>query len=207
MPGAVPALGRAVAQEVDATRDEDAARSIVGPEYGGGAKCSERRLEAAGAVGFAADPPLGKELGMLASGIDLAHRLVDVVLLRRAGGHDAIDLAPYEVVGRSARDLASGQDLRVIHLVQAFHPRRLVRHRTDQRVVDVLARADIADHRRAGMQAKACAKARPAELAPFLGKLATGGRGLQGRAAGVDDVVGIGLRRVPERHYAVADVL
>ena len=86
-------------------------------------------------------------------------------------------------------------------------PGRLVRHRTDQRVVDVLARADIADHRQAGMQAKARAKARPAELAPFLGKLPAGGGGLQGRAAGIDDMVGIRLRRVPEGHDAVADVL
>ncbi len=104
-------------------------------------------------------------------------------------------------------DLAAGQDLGVIHLVQAFQPGRLVRHRADQRVVDVLARADIADHRQAGMQAKARAKARPAELAPLLGQLPAGVGGLQGRAAGVDDMVGIGLRRVPEGHDAVADVL
>ena len=60
----------------------------------------------------------------------------------------------------SAGDLAACQDLGAVDLVEALEPRRLVRHRADQGVVDALARADVADHRRAGMQPEAGAKAR-----------------------------------------------
>ena len=188
--------------------DEHPARSVVGPERCGGTESRERILEAAGAVGARGRPATGQGSRHAAAAASISpigswiscSSVVPAATMRSIWRHTKRSaVAP--------RDLAAGQDLGVVHLVQAFQPRRLVRHRADQRVVDVLARADIADHRQAGMQAKARAKARTAELAPFLGKLPAGGGGLQGRAAGVDDMVGIGLRRVPEGHDAVADVL
>ena len=116
---------------------------------------------------------------MLGLGRALAERLVDVVLLGRAGGHDAVDVAPHEAVGGRAGDLAARQDFGAVDLVQPLQPRGLVRHGADQRVVDALARADVADHRRPGMKAEAGAEDRPAAGAPLFGEPAAGGGGLQ----------------------------
>src|SRR5882757_2457689 len=56
------------------------------------------------------------------------------------------------------------------------------------------------------VQAETGAKTWPAAAAPLLGELFAGGGGLQGGAAGIGDVIRVGLRRIPERHDAVADI-
>ena len=74
----------------------------------------------------------------------------------RARRHGTINVTPNELIPPSVRPPRCSPEISVPYIfVETLQPRGTARHRTDQRIIDAVARSDVTDHRQPGMQSEA----------------------------------------------------
>jgi hypothetical protein len=99
------------------------------------------------------------------------------------------------------------ENISVVLLVQSLQPRRKIHDVAERGVIHPFGRAEITDHGLADVNPEAGMK----RLQSFRLELAIdrliGGLRLQRGAAGAFAMIGLPVRRVPERHHGVSDEL
>src|SRR5438874_1307145 len=133
-------------------------------------------------------------------------RLINTDRLVAALHADAVELAPSEARRRAIKRAFRRHDRGTEIFIGALKPRRHVHGVAHYRVIEALARADIADQRVAGIKTDALAQSETLPFRRLAVELVQTAAAAQRRADGVCRVVGIVERRTAYRDDGVADI-
>ena len=174
---------------------------LAAPDLLGGGKV-------AGAIAFQPRLIL-RETGELGA---IGGRFLAYQLINRKGGvlalhFDPVELAKHKAVADCRRRVGSDDDATAVILRYALQPRGDVHCFTDRRIIVAFWRADIANHRRPGVETDLDRVTRHAAPVGIRFCLHHTCDNAQSRPRCASRMVGIGHRRTEYRHHRVADKL